>query len=182
MNNLNSPSADIEWVDEVYQLLIEIARCSLSEIPKLPDNISQKALPLIQKIQSIQDTFDTSNHLNWHHREREWVDRVGQLLIEITRVSLSEQPKLPENLAGRALELAEKAQVIRETAEEDTPAPLESERSSNNALLPPDSLLSLLQESLSVYRAKSRNPGASEWQHLFSLVEEVQAVYNRVRP
>ena len=54
MDNWNSQSGDIESVDQVYQLLLEIARSSLSDIPRIPENITQKSLPLLQKLQSIQ--------------------------------------------------------------------------------------------------------------------------------
>ncbi|MGE5656898.1 MAG: inorganic pyrophosphatase [Actinomycetota bacterium] len=179
MNNWNSQSAGIEWVDQAYELLIEIARCSLSEHPKLPDHISQKALPLIQKVQSIQETGQGlfGSHSGWQHRDRQWVEQVGQLLIEITRISLAEQPKLPENLAQRALTLAEEAQNIKETAQEsETPTGGENDSS----LLPPDSLLSLLQESLKQQRAKSSNPEAPEWQELLSLLNVAQGIYKRI--
>ncbi|MBD0340929.1 MAG: inorganic pyrophosphatase, partial [Microcoleus sp. Co-bin12] len=141
MDNWNSQSGDIESVDQVYQLLLEIARSSLADIPRIPENITLKSLPLIQKLQSIQqrrhgqafksDSFSVN--------DLEWVDQVRQLLEELTGESLSEQPKMPENLAGRALGLADKAQSIKETIEENAAdSPTDEEESS---LQPPDALL-----------------------------------------
>ena len=45
MNNWNSELGDIEWVDQVYQLLLEIARSSLSDIPKNPGKHHCKGYP-----------------------------------------------------------------------------------------------------------------------------------------
>lgn len=180
MNNWNSQSADIDWVDEAYQLLIEIARCSLSEIPRLPDNLSYKALPLIQKVKSIQETAQDHSglHSHWHHQDREWVEQVGQLLLEITRASLAEQPKLPENLAQRALSLAEQAQSIKETAGEDETPTAGDE--ADSSLQPPDLLLHLLQESVKAQRAKSSNPDAPEWEELLTLLNVAKGIYKRI--
>ena len=100
MNNWNSESGDVEWVDQVYQLLLEIARSSLSDLPRIPENITVKAIPLIQKVQSIQQKPDglLFKSGSFSVNDREWVDRVGQLLVELTGAYLSEQPKMPKTL------------------------------------------------------------------------------------
>ncbi len=181
MDNWNSQSGDIEWVDRVYELLLEIARSSLSETPRIPENISHKALPLIQKVQSIQQkpegqAFKSSA---FSADDLEWVDRVGQLLVELTGASLAERPKMPENLAGRALTLADGAQKIKETIEEYADrAPADEEESS---LQSPDSLLNLLQQSLKMQRAKSYSPDTPEWQQIFTLLDVVQSIYKQVQ-
>ncbi|MEG3842378.1 inorganic pyrophosphatase [Microcoleus sp. herbarium14] len=181
MDNWNSQSGDIESVDQVYQLLLEIARSSLSDLPRIPENITLKSLPLIQKLQSIQqrpqghgfksDSFSVN--------DLEWVAQVRQLLEELTGESLSERPKLPENLAGRALSLADKAQSIKETIEENAArSPTDEDDSSFQS---PDALLPLLHQSLKTQRAKSYNPDAPEWQQLFTLLDVVQSIYQQIQ-
>jgi hypothetical protein len=181
MNNWNSQSGDIEWVDQVYQLLLEIARSSLSDIPRIPENITVKAIPLIQKVQSIQQRPDGQvfKSGSFSVNDREWVDRVCQLLVELTSASLSERPKMPENLAGRALALADKAQKIKEDIEENaTQTPADED---DNPLQSPDTLLNLLHHSLKIQRAKSYNPDAPEWQQVLSLLDVVQSVYKQIQ-
>ncbi|CBN55650.1 MULTISPECIES: hypothetical protein [Kamptonema] len=177
MSNLNSQSADIDWVEDVYQLLMDIARCSLSDIPRLPENFSQKALPLLQKVQSIEESHDgqaiSSSHFGY---EREWAQQVRQFLLEITSVYLSEQPRMPENLAGRAIALAEKAQAIKEVAENETPSADESDTSVPH----PEVLLQLLRESFKIQRSKSSNPDAPQWQQAITMLDVVQGMYNQV--
>ena len=177
MSNLNSQSADIDWVEDVYQLLMDIARCSLSDIPRLPDNFSQKALPLLQKVQSIEDDRDGQAISGLHSgHEREWAQQVRQFLLEITSVYLSEQPRMPENLAGRAITLAEKAQAIKELAENDTSSIDETDTSVPH----PDALLHLLRESFKIQRSKSSNPDAPQWQQAITMVDVLQAMYNQI--
>ncbi|HSF74624.1 MAG TPA: inorganic pyrophosphatase [Microcoleus sp.] len=181
MNNWNSQSGDVEWVDQVYQLLLEIARSSLSDIPRIPENITVKAIPLIQKVQSIQQRPDGQvfKSGSFSVNDREWVDRVCQLLVELTSASLSEQPKMPENLAGRSLALADRAQKIKEDIEENaaqTPADED-----DNSVQSPDALLSLLHHSLKTQRAKSYNPDAPEWQQVLSLLDVVQSIYKQIQ-
>jgi hypothetical protein len=196
MDNWNSQSGDIEWVERVYELLREIARCSLSEVPKMPDNISQKALPLIQKVQSIQQrqgpqVFKSSSPAI---NDREWVEQVRQLLVELTGAALSDRPRLPENLSGRALNLVDGAKKIKESIEEySDKAPVQEQhnpaQSPNKALaeenespLPsPDRALNQLLQSLKIQRAKSYNPDSPEWQQLFTLLDVVQSVYKTIQ-
>lgn len=180
MDNWNSQSGDIESVDQVYQLLLEIARSSLSDIPRIPENITQKSLPLLQKLQSIQqrpqgqafksDSFSVN--------DLEWVAQVRQLLEELTRQSLSERPKMPENIAGRALSLADKAQSIKETIENGVANPKDEDE---NSFQSPDSLLNLLHQSLKTQRAKSYQPDAPEWHQLLTLLDVVQSIYKQIQ-
>jgi len=181
MNNWNSESGDVEWVDQVYQLLLEIARSSLSDLPRIPENITVKAIPLIQKVQSIQQKPDglLFKSGSFSVNDREWVDRVGQLLVELTGAYLSEQPKMPENLASRALALADRAQKIKEEIEENaaqTPADED-----DNPLESPEALLSLLHHSLKTERAKSYSPDAPEWQQVLSLIDVVRSIYKQIQ-
>lgn len=196
MDNWNSQSGDIEWVERVYELLREIIRCSLSEKPKMPDNISQKALPSIQKIQSLQQrpgpqVFQSSSPTI---NDREWLEQVRQLLVELTGAALSERPRLPDNLASRALNLADGAKKIKGSIEAysdkapaqepENPVPppdlaLTEER--EHSLPSPDLALNQLLQSLKIQRAKSYNPDSPEWQQLFTLLDVVQSVYKQIQ-
>ncbi len=86
---------------------------------------------------------------------------------------------MPENLAGRSLALADRAQKIKEDIEENaaqTPADED-----DNSLESPDALLSLLHHSLKTQRAKSYNPDAPEWQQVLSLLDVVQSIYKQIQ-
>ncbi|MEG4342848.1 inorganic pyrophosphatase [Microcoleus sp. A003_D6] len=181
MDNWNSQSGDIEWVDQVYQLLLEIARSSLSDIPRIPENIAQKSLPLIQKSQSIQQRPQGHGFKSdsFSVKDLEWVAQVRQLLEELTGESLSERPKMPENLAGRALSLADNAQSIKETIEENAAgSPIDEDETS---LESPDALLNLLHQSLKTQRAKSYKPDAPEWQQVLTLLDVVKSIYKQIQ-
>jgi hypothetical protein len=181
MDNWNSQSGDIESVDEVYQLLLEIARSSLSDIPRIPENITQKSLPLLQKLQSIQQRPQGQGFKSdsFSVNDLEWVAQVRQLLEELTAQSLSERPKMPENMAGRALTLADKAQSIKETIEENAAhSPIDEDE---HSLQSPEALLNLLHQSLKTQRAKSYQPDAPEWQQLLTLLDVVQSIYKQIQ-
>ncbi|MDY6803711.1 MAG: hypothetical protein SXA11_07880 [Cyanobacteriota bacterium] len=123
-NSFNSYYSDIEWVNLVHQLLIEIARASLSDKPKLPENIHGRAIPLAKEAKNIQERADTQqpqnplggNNLYWQCEELEWVEQVRQMLLELSRLSLSEIPRLPANMGQKALSLAQTAQEIKNTS------------------------------------------------------------------
>ncbi|MGB3514739.1 MAG: hypothetical protein WBA93_37125 [Microcoleaceae cyanobacterium] len=111
MSNLNSHYSEIEWVDQVDKLLREIARASLSDRPKLPDNISERALPLVQKAVIIQQKPD--GHV-LPPGSKEWVENVRKLLLEIVRASLADIPRLPVHIGQKALSLSRIAQDIKD--------------------------------------------------------------------
>ncbi|MEG3976286.1 inorganic pyrophosphatase [Microcoleus sp. herbarium8] len=181
MDNWNSQSGDIESVEQIYQLLLEIARSSLSDIPRIPENITLKSLPLLQQLQSIQQRPQEQAFKSDYFsvNDLEWVAQVRQLLEELIGESLSERPKMPENMAGRALSLADKAQGIKETIEEKAACgPTEEDESS---LESPDALLNLLHQSLKTQRAKSYKPDAPEWQQVLSLLDVVKSIYKQIQ-
>lgn len=119
-DSFNSDYSDLEWVDRVHQLLIEIARASLSDKPKLPENIPGRAIPLAKEAKNIQERTEShpSQNSYWQCQEREWVEQVRQTLLELSRVSLSDIPRLPASLGQKALMLAQTAQEIKNTAAE----------------------------------------------------------------
>jgi len=181
MDNWNSQSGDMESVEQIYQLLLEIARSSLSDIPRIPENITLKSLPLLQQLQSIQQRPQGQGFKSDYFsvNDLEWVAQVRELLEELTGESLSERPKMPENMAGRALSLADQAQSIKETIEEKAACgPTDEDESS---LESPDVLLNLLHQSLKTQRAKSYKPNAPEWQQVLSLLDVVQSIYKQIQ-
>jgi hypothetical protein len=185
MNNLKWQSAELEWVEQVRHLLLELARASLADIPKLPDNLAQKALPPIEQGQAILDAASQNgiSESKWdQYPELEFVTQVRQLLLELTKISLSERPRLPDNLSLRSLDLAEKAQEISETLEEAMNAPA--------AVSVPDAvpsnpspgwLLEQLQTSLKAQQATSQNPNAPEWQQLMNMLDIAHSLYLRLK-
>ena len=115
MNNLNSHYSDIEWVDQVHQLLFEIASASVSDQPRLPENLAEKALPLARKAKSIQENADSRI---LPPDSLEWVDKVRQLLLDLSRASLADIPRLPVSIGQRSLALAQTALEIKEKVAE----------------------------------------------------------------
>jgi len=116
-DSFNSYYSDLEWVDRVHQLLIEIAKASLSDKPQLPENIAGRAIPLAKEAKNIQERTDSQPPQNsyWQRQESEWVEEVRQTLLELSRVSLSDIPRLPASLGQQALMLAQTAQEIKNT-------------------------------------------------------------------
>ena len=111
MSNLSSHDSDIEWVEQVHQLLLETARASLSDKPQLPDNVSERALPLAQKAKIIMQKTDSQSV---PPGSKEWVENVRQLLLDLSRASLADIPRLPMNIGQKALLLAQTAQDIKD--------------------------------------------------------------------
>lgn len=176
MNNLNWQSQDIEWVEQIRLFLLDLARACLGDIPKLPNNTNQKAMPLVQKTQSLLETAKQQGVSG--SSDLDWLQQVNQLLLDLVRLSLSEQPKVPENLSKTALELAQQAQKIKETggiaiASASEPPAAESSQSSTE-------LFESLIQHLKSERSQSVNPDAAEWQQLMSLLEIAQGLYQRL--
>ncbi|MEB3279923.1 MAG: hypothetical protein VKK42_13500 [Lyngbya sp.] len=189
MTKLSSHFSDVEWLEKVHSLLIEIARASLADLPRLPESVSTEALPLARNAQILQqNTAKFTHHLNWQ-QQSQWLEEVRQLLLELSRIALSERPKLPENIAQRALLLAETAQDLRENlpdngeaqwdneAEPQTPEPKNDQSSTS-----PEQLLQQLQNRLQAEQARSSNPQLPQWQQLFTLLDIVGEIYKNIRP
>ncbi|ABG50088.1 hypothetical protein Tery_0648 [Trichodesmium erythraeum IMS101] len=111
MNNLNSHYSDTDWIEKVHQLLLEIARASVSDQPLLPENVAERALPLANKAKSIQEKADS---LIIPSDSLEWVGKVRQLLLDLSRASLADIPRLPVDIAESSLTLAKTAKEIKD--------------------------------------------------------------------
>ncbi|MGK7903303.1 MAG: inorganic pyrophosphatase [Hormoscilla sp.] len=201
-----------EWVEQVIQLLRDIARAGLSDLPKLPENISIRAIPLAKKAKSIQEEGNGQSGADaCQSPEMEWVEQVISLLSELSRISLSDRPKLPDAISHKALELAKQGQKIKEASlgpkEETVYQPIEertqrTDPSQSEALgkqdeekpiedIPaditanpsqaPGQLLDLLASSLKIEWANSKHPDAPEWQQLINLLDIAKGLYQRTK-
>jgi hypothetical protein len=178
MAQLNSLNSDLRWIKQVRSLLIEVARASLSDIPRLPKQVSTDALPLAQQAQAIQEKTDhNSDPSTWQSQQSQWIEAVRQLLLELSRIALSDSPKLPDNIAHRTLTLAETAQDIQEVAENSRNA---NGDDSFKPSAPLDPLLHQLQEEMQAEQLHSLNPEASEWQKIQTLLSQVQDLYHQL--
>jgi hypothetical protein len=201
MNNFKWQSSELEWVERVRQLCVEIARAALADLPTLPDRLSQKALPLAEQGQAILEAASSRQGISDANRsqypELEWVDRVRQFFLELSRLSLSEHLRLPDHLSQRSLDLAEEALEIQEAAEaakanispmaavlDRSPSretPISPSQGSVNPDRSPGLLLEQLQKSVKIQWANSNHPDAPEWQQLINLLEIAQSLYLRVK-
>lgn len=178
MAQLNSLNSDLQWIKQVRSLLIEVARASLSDIPRLPKQVSTDALPLAQQAQAIQEkTAQNSDASTWQSQQSQWIESVRQLLLELSRIALSESPKLPENIAHRTLTLAETAQDIQEEAEKSRSA---NEEDSLSQSAPLDPMLRQVREEMQAEQINSINPEAPQWQNIQALLSQVQDLYHQL--
>lgn len=200
MKNLNWQSEELEWIERVRQLLIELARASLADIPRLPDNLSQKALPLVEGGQDILDAASRqglSEEARSQYPELQWVEEVRHFFLDLVKVSLSEHPRLPEHLSQDALALAEKAQDIQEEAETTDSFELSPSSEGTNLQTTttsptptaepahldssPSVLLGALQKSIKIQWANSSRTDAPEWAQIVNLLDLAQSLYQRVK-
>ena len=178
MAQLNSQASDLQWIKQVRSLLIEVARASLSDIPRLPKQVSTDPLPLAQQAQTIQDkTAHSTDASTWQSQQSQWIEAVRQLLLELSRIALSESPKLPDNIAHRTLTLAETAQDIQEEAEK---SPSIHEEESFSPPAPLDPMLHQVREEMQAEQINSVNPEASQWQKIQTLLSQVQDLYHQL--
>lgn len=184
MTELNPPSSDRQWIEQVNDLLIQVARAALADIPKLPNTVSIAALPLAQQAEAIQNhaTVYQSTDLEWQDKHKDWVEKVRQFLLELSRIALSDRPKLPENIAHRALMLAETAQDIQEAMENSEPITMASgggsAEGSNNVNV--NSRFDQLRDQLKTECSNSSNANDPKWQQVMTLLDIAQAEYNNL--
>lgn len=189
MNRVASQLSDLQWIKQVHDLLIDVARASLADTPKLPDTVSTQALPLAQKAQSIQQkaSANSAGNQSWQSQQSQWVEQVRQLLLELSRIALAERPKLPENIAQRALTLAETAQDIQEGLEDESSEEFDvndhedSDYQNGETALSVDGLLNVLKERLTGECNASKNPNDPQWQQLLTLVDVIEQTYKRIQ-
>ena len=175
MTNFTTHYLDRNAVEQAYQLLIEIARASLADIPVLPLNISNKALPILKELKS---GLDANGHTQ--SNDYEWLNDVSQLFTEIVTISLSEKPRIPENLAQRSLRLADRLQEWQEkstdTRREEKSEKEESKQEKSSAHV----LLQQLQQQLKDEQKHGQGSDKAEWQQIFSLLDVVKGLLDRI--
>ncbi len=181
MTQLNSLASDLQWIRQVRSLLIDVARASLSDLPKLPQQVTTDALPLAQQAKIIQENAaKICDPSTWQYQEQEWIETVRQLLLELSRISLSESLKLPDDIAQRTLTLVETAQDIQETIEShethDTTDWLDVEAVSTAV----DEHLNQVRLEIKTQQATSTNPEAPQWNQILALVDQAQVLYHQI--
>ncbi|MDY7020865.1 MAG: hypothetical protein SWJ54_05805 [Cyanobacteriota bacterium] len=188
MTKLDSHFSDVEWLEKVHDLLIEVARAALADLPRLPEKVRVEALPLAQNAEIIQQNANKfSRYFNWPEQE-EWLEEVRKLLVELSRLSLSERPRLPENMAQRVLILAETAQDLKENlpdiGDEEWDLdrdPSDSElHSFDESSLSSLQLLQHLHSRLQAEQASSSNPQLPQWQQVLILLDVVSELYGQI--
>ncbi len=184
MIDLHWHSSEYEWVERVHQLLLDLARACLGDIPKLPMHVAQQARPMAEMATRL---LDEARHRGiektqwYHYPELVWTDETRMLFLELAQVYLSDSPKLPEDTSGRALQLAERAQSLIENAPSEmpeTPPDLEGDEAEDPS---PSVLLSILKDRLQQQQVGSPNADAPEWQQLFNLLDVAQGLYQRLK-
>ncbi|MGB3404650.1 MAG: hypothetical protein WBA77_18340 [Microcoleaceae cyanobacterium] len=181
MAQLNSLNSDLRWIKQVRSLLIEVARASLSDIPRLPKQVLTDALPLAQQAQAIQEkTAQSSDSSTWQSQQGQWIEAVRQLLLELSRIALSDAPKLPDNIAHRTLTLAETAADIQEVAESSSSSNDSNDADSLKPSAPLDPILRQVLEEMQAEQIHSLNPEASQWQKIQTLLSQVQDLYHQL--
>ncbi|WP_159783471.1 hypothetical protein [Sodalinema gerasimenkoae] len=194
MTNLNWQPSEYEWVEQVRQLLLELARSCLGDTPKLPMHLAQKVRPTAetatQLLNSARDRGLAESQ--WSQvQELAWTADIRTLFLELAQVYLSDSPQLPDNLSARSLSLSGRAQQLLEhpTAKDFHPqaAPpgsgkVQTEPDPAKEDLPqPGQLLSQLKQSLRHHRRHSPKADAAEWQQLLNILDLAESLYQRLK-
>lgn len=194
MTNLNWQPSEYEWVEQVRQLLLELARSCLGDTPKLPMHLAQKVRPTAEKATQLLNSARDRGlaESQWSQvQELAWTADVRTLFLELAQVYLSDSPQLPDNLSAHSLSLSGRAQQLLEhpTAKDFHPqaAPPGSKKfpkepSPVEADLPnPGQLLSQLKQSLRQHRSRSSKGDAAEWQQLLNILDLAESLYQRLK-
>ncbi|OAB57693.1 hypothetical protein AY600_07140 [Phormidium willei BDU 130791] len=198
MTNLNWQPSEYEWVEQVRQLLLDLARSCLGDVPKLPMHLAQKARPTAEQATRLLESARDRGlgEPQWQQiQELAWVADVRQLFLELAQVYLSDLPRLPENLSARSLSLSERAQRLLDhpTAEDFHPqatppglgqaeSPTETQASeSMTETETPGALLRRLKQSLRHQRQTSSKADSAEWQQLLNLLDLAESLYQRLK-
>ncbi|NJN61285.1 MAG: hypothetical protein HC795_06940 [Coleofasciculaceae cyanobacterium RL_1_1] len=210
MTDLHWSTKEFEWVAQVRQVLLDLARACLGDSPVVPMGLAQKAMPTAEQARQILETARNRGltEATWaQYPPLQWTESARLLFIEIAELYLSDRPALPENLSERALILASTAQDLLEDAhplkmdevDEDNvipstatttndspsnsiadPGATSSTTSSTITETEPRVLMSHLHRSLKHEWADSPRGNVPEWQQLLTLLEVMQGLYDRI--
>lgn len=106
MTYSNFSPADQEWVKQVEELLEDIARSYLAASLHLPDSVYNNLLPLAKYNKNLIEQARQSNIQN--HSQQQyliWLESVYRLLMNLSFIVLSDNPKLPESMGESAVQL-----------------------------------------------------------------------------
>lgn len=186
MTKLNWHSSEYEWVEKVRQLLLELARACLGDIPTLPMHVAQQARPTASAAAKLLDEArdrGLSESDRSHIPELRWTEDTRKFFFELAQTYLSDRPKLPENTSSRALELSERAQSLLENPTSSNPesAPSSAPATNYDETPNPAVLFDKLRDALEQQRTKSINADAEEWQQLSSLIDLARGLYQRLK-
>ncbi|MGD1901816.1 MAG: hypothetical protein ACFB9N_06205 [Geitlerinemataceae cyanobacterium] len=202
MTDLHWSAEEFEWVAQVRQVLLDLARACLGDSPIVPMPLAQKAVPIANHARGLLDRARQNGivEASWpDYPALQWTEQVRALFLEVAELYLSDRPTVPENLSERTLGLSEVAQEIL-----DSPEPSPVERAANSE---PDSPASdaaretsgtkeatdapadstsidvqMNELHRSLKQAWSDRPEADvrEWQQLLTLLEVMQDIHARI--
>jgi hypothetical protein len=107
MTYSNSSPADQEWAKQVEELLEDIARSYLATSLQLSDSKHKNLLPLAKYTKNLIEQARQSN-LQSHSQQEYliWLESLYRLLMNLSFVVLSDNPKLPESMGESAVQLS----------------------------------------------------------------------------
>lgn len=107
MTYSNSSPADQEWAKQVEELLEDIARSYLATSLQLSDSKHKNLLPLAKYTKNLIEQARQSNLQSYSQQQYLiWLESVYRLLMNLSFVVLSDNPKLPESLGEDAVQLS----------------------------------------------------------------------------
>lgn len=120
MTDQHWSTEEFEWVAQVRQVLLDLARACLGDSPVVPMNLAQKAMPTAERARQLLEAARGHglNEASWEqYPVLQWTENTRSLFIEIAELYLSDRPTVPDNLSERALELASVAQDLLDNAQ-----------------------------------------------------------------
>ncbi len=208
MTDLHWSTKEFEWVAQVRQVLLDLARACLGDSPVVPMGLAQKAMPTAEQARQLLEAARNRGltEATWaQYPPLQWTENARLLFIEIAELYLSDRPAFPENLSERALELASTAQGLLEDAHpvkmdevgEENTAPsttttttttITTNLSSSTPAADPSAtseseprvLMGRLHRSLKREWADSPRDNVPEWRQLLTLLEVMKGLYDRI--
>lgn len=120
MTDLHWSPKEFEWVAQVRQVLLDLARACLGDSPVVPMQLAQQATPTAERARQLLETARNRGltEATWaQYPPLQWTEEARSLFIEIAELYLSDRPTVPDNLSERALELASTAQDLIQAAQ-----------------------------------------------------------------
>lgn len=120
MTDLHWSTKEFEWVAQVRQVLLDLARACLGDSPVVPMQLAQQATPTAERARQLLETARNRGltEATWsQYPPLQWTEEARSLFIEIAELYLSDRPTVPDNLSERALELASTAQDLIQAAQ-----------------------------------------------------------------